>query len=41
MAKRAIKREVAKEVIVESQYDAKVTGLINDNSNDVGRVHLV
>ncbi len=33
-------REVAEEVVVETKYDEKVAGLINDDSNPVGKVHL-
>jgi len=36
----AAKREVAEEVTVESPYEEQIIGLINDNSDEVGRVHL-
>lgn len=36
----AVAREVTEEVIVDTEYDASIIGLINDDSNDVGRVHF-
>jgi predicted NUDIX family phosphoesterase len=35
-----LKREVAEEIEVQTAYSEKVAGLINDDSNRVGRVHL-
>jgi predicted NUDIX family phosphoesterase len=36
----AVQREVAEEVSVETKYQDKVIALLNDDSNEVGRVHL-
>ena len=36
----AVAREVAEEVIVETDHDDRIVGLINDDSNEVGKVHL-
>lgn len=36
----AVKREVEEEVIVETPYTEKVVALINDDSTEVGSVHL-
>lgn len=36
----AVHREVAEEVSVESPYKETIVGLLNDDSNEVGRVHL-
>lgn len=36
----AVAREVAEEVIVDTMHDDRIIGLINDDSNEVGRVHL-
>ena len=36
----AVQREVAEEVSVETAYTDKVVALLNDDSNEVGRVHL-
>jgi predicted NUDIX family phosphoesterase len=36
----ALAREVEEEVIVETEHDDKIVGLINDDSNNVGRVHF-
>lgn len=36
----AVAREVAEEVVVDTAYDARIVGLINDDSNDVGQVHF-
>ena len=40
MYRNARAREVNEEVIVETNYDNKIVGLINDDSNEVGQVHL-
>ena len=36
----AVAREVTEEVIVDTEYEDKIVGLINDDSNEVGQVHL-
>ncbi|UCE48752.1 MAG: hypothetical protein JSW47_01125, partial [Phycisphaerales bacterium] len=36
----AVEREVAEEVCVETNHDDRVVALLNDESNEVGRVHL-
>ncbi len=36
----AVKREVAEEVTVEANYTDRVVALLNDDSNEVGSVHL-
>lgn len=36
----AVKREVEEEVHVESEYTDRVVALLNDDSNEVGSVHL-
>lgn len=36
----AMMRELREEVDIQSGYDQECVGLINDDSNDVGRVHL-
>ena len=36
----AVQREVAEEVSVETSYKDKVVALLNDDSNEVGQVHL-
>jgi len=36
----ALAREVSEEIIVETEHDDKIVGLINDDSNEVGRVHF-
>jgi len=36
----AVEREVAEEVSVETSHNERVVALLNDESNDVGRVHL-
>jgi len=36
----AVKREVEEEVCVEADYTDRVVALINDDSNEVGQVHL-
>jgi predicted NUDIX family phosphoesterase len=38
--KEAMEREVKEEVIISSKYKERVIGLINDDSNDVGKVHF-
>jgi predicted NUDIX family phosphoesterase len=35
-----LKREVDEEVIIETKHDDRIIGLINDDSNEVGQVHL-
>ena len=36
----AVQREVAEEVSVETRYKDRVVALLNDDSNEVGQVHL-
>jgi predicted NUDIX family phosphoesterase len=36
----AVEREVAEEVSVETNYTDRIVALLNDESNEVGRVHL-
>ena len=36
----AMEREVAEEVIIHTTYTAECVGLLNDDSNDVGKVHF-
>jgi predicted NUDIX family phosphoesterase len=36
----AVEREVAEEVSVETKHADKIVALLNDDSNEVGRVHL-
>lgn len=36
----AVKREVEEEIHIESNYSNSVVALLNDDSNEVGRVHL-
>jgi predicted NUDIX family phosphoesterase len=36
----AVKREVAEEVSIETAYTDRVVALLNDDSNEVGQVHL-
>jgi len=36
----AVEREVAEEVSVETSHTDRVVALLNDESNEVGRVHL-
>ena len=36
----AVQREVAEEVSMETKYKDKVVALLNDDSNEVGQVHL-
>ncbi|HZL90429.1 MAG TPA: phosphoesterase [Pirellulaceae bacterium] len=35
-----MRRELAEEVIIETPYDGRIVGLINDDETEVGRVHL-
>lgn len=35
-----MQRELAEEVVIDCQYEQQLVGLINDDENDVGRVHL-
>lgn len=35
-----VEREIAEELIIAGEHTQRVIGLINDDSNDVGRVHL-
>ena len=37
---RAVEREVAEEVAVEADHTDKIVALLNDDSNEVGQVHL-
>jgi predicted NUDIX family phosphoesterase len=36
----AVQREVAEEVFIETKYTNHIVALLNDDSNEVGRVHL-
>ena len=36
----AVQREVAEEVSIETKYEDKVVALLNDDTNEVGQVHL-
>lgn len=36
----AVKREISEEVIVEGDFDLKIVALLNDDSNEVGKVHF-
>ena len=36
----AMEREVAEEVIIDTAYSARCVGVLNDDSNEVGRVHF-
>ena len=38
--KAAAIREIDEEIIISDEYDLELTGLLNDDSNDVGSVHL-
>ena len=40
MYKTAVEREVAEEVAVEAAHTDRIAALLNDDSNEVGRVHL-
>jgi predicted NUDIX family phosphoesterase len=35
-----LKREISEEVFIESSYTQRVVALLNDDSNDVGKVHF-
>lgn len=35
-----MKRELDEEILIESTYEESLVGMINDDSNDVGKVHL-
>jgi predicted NUDIX family phosphoesterase len=35
-----LKREINEEVIIESPYTQRIVALLNDNSNEVGKVHF-
>jgi predicted NUDIX family phosphoesterase len=37
---RAVDRELHEELEITGPYHQRIAGLINDDSNDVGRVHL-
>ncbi|MHC4075044.1 MAG: hypothetical protein ACYSRZ_01335 [Planctomycetota bacterium] len=37
---RAVEREVAEEVTVKANYTNRIVALLNDDSNEVGQVHL-
>ena len=34
------RRELDEEINIDTKYDQRMVGLINDDSNDVGKVHL-
>jgi len=36
----AVEREVQEEVFVEASYTDRIVAMLNDESNEVGRVHL-
>ena len=36
----AVEREINEELIIDGDYSQRIVGLINDDSNDVGKVHL-
>ena len=36
----AMEREIAEEVDISCEHDERIVGLINDDTNDVGKVHL-
>ncbi len=38
--KEGLKREVNEEIQIQTTYNEKIAGLINDDSNEVGRVHF-
>jgi len=40
MYRTAVEREVAEEVAVETSHTDRIVGLLNDDSNEVGSVHL-
>ena len=35
-----VEREIAEEVVIDGSYTQKIVGLLNDDSNEVGKVHL-
>jgi len=35
-----VEREIAEEVVIDGTYTQKIVGLLNDDSNEVGKVHL-
>ena len=35
-----VEREVAEEIIIEATFDDRIVALLNDDSNEVGQVHL-
>ncbi|MGJ8673203.1 hypothetical protein [Rubritalea sp.] len=35
-----VEREIAEEVVIDGTYTQKIIGLLNDDSNEVGQVHL-
>lgn len=35
-----VEREIAEEVVIDGSYTQKIIGLLNDDSNEVGKVHL-
>lgn len=37
---QGMRRELDEEVVIETEYSSACVGLINDDSNDVGKVHL-
>ena len=37
---QGMQRELDEEVVIDTSYDEKCVGLINDDSNEVGQVHL-
>lgn len=40
MYQRAVERELAEEIRLDASHTQRVVALLNDDSNDVGRVHL-
>ncbi|MBN2670511.1 MAG: hypothetical protein JXX29_02495, partial [Deltaproteobacteria bacterium] len=36
----AVKREIAEEVIVDGDFTPEIVALLNDDSNEVGKVHF-
>lgn len=38
--RRAVDREISEELRIEDGFTDRIVGLINDDSSDVGRVHL-
>jgi predicted NUDIX family phosphoesterase len=37
---KAMYREIGEEIIIDSKFEQQAVGLLNDDSNDVGKVHL-